>query len=88
MPNLPRQPVPVLGSPAQVQIADIRVLVPAGLQFRRGGCDIPRMVIRAEIVDIHHATEYIVPIDIAFAEKLHKQLGDLITEHNKQTLEK
>lgn len=87
MPNMPRQQVPTLGGPAQLRISDIRVLIPAGLQFRKGGCDYPRMVIRAEIVDIDHATQYIIPIDITFAERLHKQLGELITEHNKQQLE-
>ena len=77
----------LLGQPTQVSLTDIRVLAPAGLQFRAGGCDMPGMVIRCEIVDIPHATQYIVPIDIRFAEKLHKQLGELVTEHNKRQLE-
>lgn len=85
-PNMP--PVPVLGQRAGVHITDIKILVPAGLQFSKGGCDIPNMVIRCEMVDIQHATQYIVPVDIGFAEKLHKQLGDLIADHNKQALER
>lgn len=77
----------VLGQPAGVQIGTMQVLYPAGLQFRQGGCDLPGCVIRCEVVDIPRQTQYIIPIDIQFAERLHKQLGELITARNKQTLE-
>lgn len=77
----------VLGHGHQVQIREIHVLVPAGVQFTSGGCDIPGMVIRAEVVNIQSATQFVIPLDIQFAERLHKQLGELITDHNKQVLE-
>lgn len=77
----------MLGQSQGVQISTMQVLVPAGLQFRKGGCDIPGQVIRCEVVDLPRQTQYIIPIDIQFAENLHKQLGELIAEHNKQQLE-
>lgn len=79
---------PILGRPQHVPVQEIRVLLPAGLSFTKGGCDVPNMVIRAEVVDIRRATQYIIPVDIAFATRLHKQLGDLITDINTTALEK
>lgn len=88
MPNMPHQPVPVLGRSAQVQVNTIHLLPIAALRFRAGGCDVPGRVISCEMVDVTHTTQFIVPLDIGYAEQLHKQLGELITEHNKRTLEK
>lgn len=88
MPNMPMGQVPNLAQRQGVSVTDIRVLPLVGLQFTKGGCDIPGMVIRCEVVDIPRQTQYIIPFNIGFAERLHKQLGELITEHNKRTLEK
>lgn len=87
MPNIPPVGARILGQQQGVQINTMQVLFPAGLMFRQGGCDLPGCVIRCEVVDLPRGTQYIVPIDIQFAEKLHKQLGELIAAHNKQALE-
>lgn len=87
MPTRTGHSIPDLGQRQGVPITDIHVLSMAGLQFTKGGCDIPGAVIRCEVVDIPRQTQYVIPFNISFAERLHKQLGELITEHNKQALE-
>lgn len=77
----------VIGERPQIAIKDMRLLVPSSLTFMHGGCDRPGLVMRAEIVDIPNGTLYMVPFDIRFAEALHKQLGELITEYNKSKIE-
>lgn len=79
---------PILGRAQQLNIHEVRLLPIAGLSFTKGGCDMPGRHIRAEVVDVPHATQYIIPVDIGFAERLHKQLGDLINDINTQSLEK
>ena len=83
MPNLPPLPgARVIGERPQIQITDIRIIEPGSITFQKGGCDRPYGVMRAEIVDIPRGLLMMLPFDIKFAENLHKQLGDLITEHN------
>lgn len=79
---------PILGRTQQLPINDIRLFQMAGVMFSKGGCDIPGRVIRLEVVDVPHATQYVIPVDISFAERLHKQLGDLIADINTKALEK
>ena len=85
-----RVPLPgarLIGERPQIQITDIRIIEPGSITFQKGGCDRPYGVMRAEIVDIPRGLLMMLPFDIGFAEGLHKQLGDLITEHNKSKLE-
>ena len=77
----------IVGGRPQIQITDIRIIEPGSITFRKGGCDRPYGVMRAEIVDIPRGLLMMLPFDIRFAENLHKQLGDLIAEHNKSKIE-
>lgn len=88
MPQPPQMPVPMLGRSQQVAVQQVTVLPVAAAAFTKGGCDMPGRVIRLEVVDVPHGTQYIVPLEIGYAERLYTQLGDLITEHNKQALER
>lgn len=87
MPPVSRLGAIPLGAAQQVVVNDIRILPMAGVQFARGGCDMPGKVMRLEVVDVPRQAQTIIPFDIGFAERLHKQLGELIAEHNKRTLE-
>jgi hypothetical protein len=77
----------VIGARPEIVINDMRIIEPASFTFQKGGCDRPYAVVRAEVVDIKHGMMWFVPFDIGFAERLHKQLGELITEHTKSKLE-
>ena len=77
----------VLGQGVQVAVSEMRIIEPASLEFQAGGCDRPTADIKAVLIDVPKGTLYFVPIGIGYAEKLHKQLGELITEHNRKAIE-
>lgn len=88
MPNMPHQPVPMPGRSARVQVNTLHLLPPAALRFRAGGCDMGDRAISCELLDVTGKAKFTIPLTVMYAERLHKQLGELVAEHNKRTLGK
>lgn len=79
MPLLPQQQRAIdLGRTQQVQIHDMRILIPSAVNFMKGGCDRDGCVARVEVVDIAHGTLYMVPIGLVALRALSDQLKDVI----------
>ena len=77
----PRQPtVPIIGQQQQIQVHDIRVLIPSAVNFMKGGCDREGCVARVEVVDIAHGTVYMVPITLQGLRSVIGQLENLSSE--------
>lgn len=68
----------LLNSTQQVVVRSIRLIEPAGLQFKDGGCSRPGADIHAEVIDVINGRVYLVPCSKAYAMRLQGQLQALL----------
>lgn len=79
--------VPLGRGTGQINVTDIRLLIPSSLRFSDGGCDQPGCVVKCEVIDLAKGHLSLIPMTLAGAIQVHEALGGLINEHQSQPAE-